>query len=55
MQCVNINLLNVIMQVNPDVIGDLEEAGLKFVGRDESGKRMEVSFTVGCYLDEKKL
>ena len=32
-----------IVQVNPDVIGTLEEAGLKFVGKDESGKRMEVS------------
>ncbi|KAI9080415.1 hypothetical protein K1719_037809 [Acacia pycnantha] len=29
-------------EVNPDVIGALEEAGLKFVGRDESGKRMEI-------------
>lgn len=33
-----------MMQVNPDVIGILEEAGLKFVGRDETGRRMEVSF-----------
>ncbi|XWS46579.1 hypothetical protein CRYUN_Cryun14cG0080200 [Craigia yunnanensis] len=29
-------------EVNPDVIGVLEEAGLKFVGKDETGKRMEV-------------
>ncbi|XVF22126.1 hypothetical protein REPUB_Repub12eG0147000 [Reevesia pubescens] len=29
-------------EVNPDVIGALEEAGLKFVGKDETGKRMEV-------------
>ncbi|XP_028781945.1 CTP synthase isoform X2 [Neltuma alba] len=29
-------------EVNPDVIGTLEEAGLTFVGRDESGKRMEI-------------
>ncbi|KAK7392263.1 hypothetical protein VNO78_20695 [Psophocarpus tetragonolobus] len=29
-------------EVNPDVIGNLEEAGLKFVGKDESGKRMEI-------------
>lgn len=28
-------------EVNPDVTGTLEEAGLKFVGKDESGKRME--------------
>ncbi|VFQ68654.1 unnamed protein product [Cuscuta campestris] len=29
-------------EVNPEMVGALEEAGLKFVGRDESGKRMEV-------------
>ncbi|XP_052730369.1 uncharacterized protein LOC108326224 isoform X6 [Vigna angularis] len=29
-------------EVNPDVIGTLEEAGLQFVGKDESGKRMEI-------------
>ncbi|KAH0974194.1 hypothetical protein GBA52_016093 [Prunus armeniaca] len=28
--------------VNPDVIGILEEAGLKFVGKDDSGRRMEI-------------
>lgn len=32
-------------QVNPDVIGILEEGGLKFVGKDESGNRMEVCFS----------
>lgn len=35
------------MQVNPDVIGSLEEHGLNFVGKDESGKRMEVGF---CFI-----
>ncbi|TYG44860.1 hypothetical protein ES288_D11G128800v1 [Gossypium darwinii] len=29
-------------EVNPDMIEVLEEAGLKFVGKDETGKRMEV-------------
>ncbi|XP_031288035.1 CTP synthase-like isoform X2 [Pistacia vera] len=29
-------------EVNPEVIGALEEAGLKFVGKDETGKRMEI-------------
>ncbi|RXH84461.1 hypothetical protein DVH24_027360 [Malus domestica] len=29
-------------EVNPDVIGVLEEAGLKFVGKDDSGRRMEI-------------
>lgn len=30
--------------MNPEAIGVLEEAGLKFVGKDETGKRMEVGF-----------
>lgn len=38
-------LANFMMQVNPNVIVSLEEHGLKFVGKDESGKRMEVGFT----------
>ncbi|XVF77750.1 hypothetical protein PTKIN_Ptkin14bG0072000 [Pterospermum kingtungense] len=29
-------------EVNPDMISDLEAAGLSFVGRDESGRRMEI-------------
>ncbi|PON72426.1 CTP synthase [Trema orientale] len=29
-------------EVNPEIIGFLEEEGLKFVGKDESGKRMEI-------------
>ncbi|KAK1293899.1 hypothetical protein QJS10_CPA16g01619 [Acorus calamus] len=29
-------------EVNPEWIGKLEEAGLHFVGRDESGERMEI-------------
>ncbi|XP_051141891.1 uncharacterized protein LOC127258883 [Andrographis paniculata] len=29
-------------EVNPDVVSNFEERGLKFVGRDESGKRMEI-------------
>lgn len=29
-------------EVNPDTIRKLEEAGLKFVGKDESGRRMEI-------------
>lgn len=29
-------------EVNPEVVGMVEEAGLKFVGKDESGKRMEI-------------
>ncbi|KAJ4838643.1 hypothetical protein Tsubulata_004236 [Turnera subulata] len=29
-------------RVNPDLIGALEEKGLKFVGKDETGKRMEI-------------
>lgn len=30
-------------QVNPDMISQLENAGLSFVGKDETGRRMEVS------------
>lgn len=30
-------------EVNPDIVPKLEEAGLQFVGRDETGTRMEVS------------
>ncbi|XP_020251404.1 CTP synthase-like isoform X2 [Asparagus officinalis] len=30
-------------EVNPDLISDFEDAGLAFVGKDESGKRMEGS------------
>ncbi|KAK7313823.1 hypothetical protein VNO77_39025 [Canavalia gladiata] len=29
-------------EVNPDMISQLESAGLSFVGKDESGKRMEI-------------
>lgn len=30
------------VQVNPDMISQLETAGLSFVGKDETGRRMEV-------------
>lgn len=33
-----------MVQVNPEMVDILEEAGLKFVGKDESGQRMEVCF-----------
>ncbi|KAI3526874.1 hypothetical protein L1887_06140 [Cichorium endivia] len=29
-------------EVNPEVVGDLEKTGLRFVGKDESGQRMEI-------------
>lgn len=29
-------------EVNPEYVGDLEEAGLTFVGKDDSGNRMEI-------------
>jgi len=31
------------MQVNPDLVACLENAGLSFTGKDETGQRMEVS------------
>ena len=30
------------MQVNPDLVARLENAGLSFTGKDETGQRMEV-------------
>lgn len=43
-------------EVNPEVVDEVHNAGLKFVGRDESGERMEVAelprsehpYYVGC-------
>tara|TARA_Y100000766_G_scaffold283734_1_gene300156 strand:- start:226 stop:1869 length:1644 start_codon:yes stop_codon:yes gene_type:complete len=29
-------------EVNPDIIGEIESAGLKFVGKDETGQRCEI-------------
>lgn len=29
-------------EVNPEMVSQIEEAGLLFVGRDETGERMEV-------------
>ena len=29
-------------EVNPDIVPELEAAGLRFVGKDETGQRMEV-------------
>lgn len=29
-------------EVNPDLVPSIEEAGMQFVGRDETGRRMEV-------------
>ena len=30
------------MQVNPEMVSRLEDAGLSFTGKDETGQRMEV-------------
>jgi CTP synthase len=29
-------------EVNPDMVGEFESRGLRFVGRDASGRRMEI-------------
>ena len=29
-------------EVNPDMVAAMEDAGLRFVGRDETGERMEI-------------
>ncbi|KXZ49681.1 hypothetical protein GPECTOR_20g538 [Gonium pectorale] len=34
-------------EVNPDLVPKLEEAGMLFVGRDETGERMEILELVG--------
>jgi len=34
------------LQVNPDMVPDFERAGLQFVGKDESGKRMGVGLEI---------
>ena len=38
------------VQVNPNMISQLENAGLSFVGKDETGQRMEVSIVAGDVL-----
>jgi hypothetical protein len=30
------------LQVNPEIVPQLEEKGMKFIGRDETNKRMEI-------------
>jgi hypothetical protein len=35
-------MYNDFPQVNPKMVSDFERAGLSFVGKDESGSRMEV-------------
>lgn len=35
-----------LAQVNPQMVPQLEAAGLRFVGRDETGQRMEVRGTL---------
>mmetsp|Transcript_4210 Transcript_4210/g.14965 ORF Transcript_4210/g.14965 Transcript_4210/m.14965 type:complete len:171 (-) Transcript_4210:258-770(-) len=34
-------------EVNPELVNDLEEAGLRFVGKDDTGKRMEIVEVTG--------
>ena len=45
--CGNLNLLTDTScacryEVNPDMVPELEAAGLRFVGKDETGQRMEI-------------
>jgi hypothetical protein len=37
-------VLKLCLQVNPDMVPAFEKAGLQFVGKDETGKRMEVKY-----------
>lgn len=38
----HLETLNCRYEVNPDVVKELEEAGLRFVGKDDTGERMEI-------------
>jgi len=40
-------------EVNPDVVSDLETAGLRFVGKDRTGRRMEV-LELGATTEERR-
>ena len=43
-------------QVNPSVVNELESAGMKFVGHDVDGKRMEILELQGflnCFITVK--
>jgi len=37
-------MVNVLLQVNPEMVPQLESAGMSFTGKDETGQRMEVRF-----------
>ena len=43
--------LFIFKQVNPNMVPQFENAGLSFVGRDETGQRMEVSFCESMVSD----
>jgi CTP synthase (UTP-ammonia lyase) len=46
----------VVLQVNPEFVSCLEEKGMRFVGRSEDGKRMEIMELSGkvCFFSLKK-
>lgn len=49
--CQVVTLYFLLLQVNPEMVARLEKAGLSFTGKDETGQRMEVSFSYimdGC-------
>lgn len=35
-------IMSFVLQVNPEMVGRLEKAGLSFTGKDITGRRMEV-------------
>ena len=50
---VNFQLITIyydFVQVNPEMVDTLEKSGLKFVGKDETGKRMEASSLLCSHL-----
>ena len=37
-------------EVNPEMVAKLEAAGMRFVGKDETGQRMEVHLSLSLSL-----
>lgn len=41
---------SVFVKINPNMVTDLENAGLSFVGKDETNRRMEVRLLLGGFF-----
>lgn len=45
-----LSFYSVFVKINPDMVTDLENAGLSFVGKDETNRRMEVRLLLGGFF-----